>query len=41
MIEDDVWHGYAAIVLGGVMVGRGVIVAAGSVVTKDVAPDTI
>lgn len=35
-IEDDVWLGYGAIVLTGVKVGRGAIVAAGSVVTKDV-----
>lgn len=38
VIEDDVWLGYGAIVLSGVRIGRGVIVAAGSVVTKDVAP---
>lgn len=38
VIEPDVWIGYGAIVLTGVRVGRGAIVAAGSVVTKDVAP---
>jgi acetyltransferase-like isoleucine patch superfamily enzyme len=36
-IEDDVWLGAGAIVTGGVTIGRGSVVAAGSVVTKDVA----
>ena len=35
-IEDDVWIGYGSIVLSGVTIERGAIVAAGSVVTKDV-----
>src|SRR6266496_3885398 len=34
-IEDDVWVGFGAIVLSGVRIGRGAIVAAGSVVTRD------
>lgn len=38
-IEDDAWIASGAIVLGGVRVGRGSIVAAGAVVTKDVPPD--
>lgn len=38
VIESDAWIGYGAIVLTGVRVGRGAIVAAGSVVTRDVAP---
>lgn len=33
----DVWIGAAAVVLGGVRIGHGAIVAAGAVVTKDVA----
>jgi acetyltransferase-like isoleucine patch superfamily enzyme len=37
VIDDDVWLGYGAIVLSGVRIGRGAIVAAGSVVTKDVS----
>lgn len=41
VIEDDVWIGFKAIVLKGVRVGRGAIVAAGSVVTKDVLPWTV
>jgi acetyltransferase-like isoleucine patch superfamily enzyme len=40
-IEDDVWIGSNATILGGVTVGRGSIVAAGAVVTKDVPPYTI
>ena len=35
-IEDDVWIGYGAIVLSGVTIGRGSVVAAGAVVTADV-----
>lgn len=37
-IEDDVWIGYGAIVLSRVRIGRGAIVAAGSVVTENIAP---
>lgn len=36
VIEDDVWIGMRAILLPGVTVGRGSIVGAGAVVTKDV-----
>lgn len=38
IIEDDVWVGTRAIILHGVTVGRGAIVAAGAVVTKNVLP---
>jgi acetyltransferase-like isoleucine patch superfamily enzyme len=41
IIEDDVWIGYGSIVLSGVKIGRGSIVAAGSVVTKDIEPYSI
>lgn len=41
MIEDDVWIGYGSTLLSGVTVGRGAVVAAGAVVTKDVAPYSI
>ncbi|CAG7958227.1 unnamed protein product [Penicillium olsonii] len=37
-IEDDVWIGGSVIVLGGVRIGKGSTVGAGSVVTKDVPP---
>lgn len=36
VIEDDVWVGYGAVILSGVRIGRGSIVAVSSVVTKDV-----
>ncbi len=37
-IGRDVWIGYGAIVIAGCTIGDGAIVAAGSVVTKDVPP---
>jgi acetyltransferase-like isoleucine patch superfamily enzyme len=40
-IGDDVWIGYGATVLSGVTINNGAIVAAGSLVTKDVAAFTI
>lgn len=40
-IGDDAWIGAHAVVLRGVHIGEGAIVAAGAVVTKDVAPYTI
>lgn len=40
-IGDDVWIGGHAIVLSGVSIGRGAVVAAGAVVTKDVEPYTV
>lgn len=36
VVEDDVWIGHGCVVLSGVRIGAGAIVAAGSVVTKDV-----
>lgn len=36
VIENDVWIGYGAIILPGVNIGQGAVIAAGSVVTKDV-----
>jgi acetyltransferase-like isoleucine patch superfamily enzyme len=40
-IEDDVWIGFGAVILGGVKIGQGSIIAAGSLVTKDVEPFSI
>lgn len=40
-IEDDCWIASHAVILAGVTIGRGSIVAAGSVVTKDVPPYSI
>ena len=36
VIEEDVWIGFGAIILSGVRIGRGSIIAAGAVVLKDV-----
>lgn len=41
VIGNDVWIGYEAIIMAGVHIGDGAIVAARAVVTKDVAPYTI
>jgi acetyltransferase-like isoleucine patch superfamily enzyme len=41
VIEDDVWIGAKSTILKGVTIGRGAVVAANSVVTKDVAPFTL
>jgi len=38
VIEDDVWVGTRAIILHGVLIGRGSVIGAGAVVTKDVPP---
>jgi acetyltransferase-like isoleucine patch superfamily enzyme len=37
-IEDEVWLGHGVIVLSGVRIGKGAVIGAGSVVTRDV-PD--
>lgn len=41
MIEDDVVIGANVVVLEGVRVGKGAVVAAGAIVTKDVEPGTV
>lgn len=41
IIGNDVWIGYNSTILNGVKIGDGAIVAAGSVVTKDVEPYAI
>jgi acetyltransferase-like isoleucine patch superfamily enzyme len=41
VIEDDAWIGQAVCMKAGVKIGRGAIVAFGSIVTKDVSPYTI
>jgi acetyltransferase-like isoleucine patch superfamily enzyme len=41
IIEDHVWISFNSIILKGVTIGKGAIIAAGSVVTKDVAPFTL
>ena len=40
-IGNDVWLGGSCVVLAGVTIGDGAVVAAGSVVTRDVPPNTV
>ncbi|WP_276320493.1 acyltransferase [Corallincola luteus] len=40
-IEDNVWIGTRVIILGGVTIGEGAIIQAGSVVVKDIPPNAI
>lgn len=37
-IGNDVWVGYGSIIMSGVTIGNGCIIAAGSIVTKDLEP---
>jgi acetyltransferase-like isoleucine patch superfamily enzyme len=41
VIEDDAWIGAKSTIIKGVRIGRGAVVAAGSVVTADVGPYTL
>src|SRR5258708_19887193 len=41
VIEEDCWLGTGAIVLPGVRIGRGSIIGAGAVVTKDIPPNSV
>ena len=41
VIEDDAWIGFESVIMKGVTIGKGAVVAARSVVTKDVAPYNI
>jgi chloramphenicol O-acetyltransferase type B len=41
VIQDDAWIGAGSIILPGVTIGEGAVVAAGSVVTKDVPSYTV
>ena len=41
VVGDDVWIGGGAILLPGITIGEGVVIGAGSVVTKSVNPYTI
>lgn len=40
-IEDDVWIGTKVVILPGINIGKGAIIGAGAVVTKDVKPYSI
>ena len=39
--KDDVWIGFGVIILDGVTIGKGAIIAAGSVVTKSIPENAI
>lgn len=41
VIEDEVWIGYETLILSGVKIGKGAVIAAGSVVVKDIPPYAI
>ena len=41
VIEDDVWIGFNVVVLSGVRIGHGAVIAAGSIVTRDVPAGAI
>jgi maltose O-acetyltransferase len=41
VIDDDAWIGGGAILCPGVTVGRGSVIGAGSVVTRDIPPDVV
>jgi len=41
VIEDDVWLGMRVVVMPGVTIGRGSIIGAGSVVTRDIPPFSV
>ncbi len=41
VVEDDCWIGSNVIILAGVTIGKGSVVGAGTVVTKDIAPGSI
>lgn len=41
IVEDDVWIGFGATILSGLTIGRGSVIAAGSVVTKSFPPYSV
>ena len=41
IVEDDVWIGYGCKILSGVTIGRGSVIGAGSIVTKNIPPYSI
>jgi acetyltransferase-like isoleucine patch superfamily enzyme len=41
IIEDGVWIGSHAVIMPGITIGRGAVIGAGSIVTKDIPPYAI
>ncbi len=41
VIEDDCWLGFGVKVLDGVTIGKGSVIGAGAIVTKDIPPFSI
>lgn len=41
IIEDDVWLGMNTLILSGVKIGKGAVIGAGSIVSKDIPPYAI
>lgn len=41
IVEDDVWIGQDCLILSGITLGRGCVIGAGSIVTKDIPPYAI
>jgi acetyltransferase-like isoleucine patch superfamily enzyme len=41
VVGDDVWLGFGVVVLDGVRIGKGAVVGAGSVVTRDIPDNAI
>lgn len=41
IIEDDVWIGFDSLILPGTRIGRGAVIGARSIVTKDIEPYSV
>lgn len=41
IIEDDVWIGYGVLILSGIRIGKGSVIGAKAIVTKDVPPYSV
>ncbi len=41
IVDDDVWIGYGVTIMSGIHIGQGAVIAAGSVVTRNVPPYAI
>ncbi len=41
IVEDDVWIGYDALILSGVKIGKGSVIGARAIVSKDVPPYSV